>query len=170
MPRSDDIATNPFAAPETDLTPDLEQASFGQAEYAGFWQRFIAAFVDGIILQVIVLVISVVVSMAVITPDNDNAIVLYFGSQFIQFIVAWLYMVLQESSESRATLGKKLLGLQVVTMTGERLSFGQATKRYFGKILSILPLFIGYLIQPFTEKKQALHDILAGALVVKAHS
>ena len=47
------------------------------------------------------------------------------------------------------------------------IGFGRAVGRYFARFLSMLVLYIGYLMQPFTQKKQALHDILAGTLVVK---
>ena len=59
------------------------------------------------------------------------------------------------------------LGLKVTGMNGEPIAFGKATVRYFGKILSHLILSIGYIMAAFTEKKQALHDILAGMLVIR---
>jgi uncharacterized RDD family membrane protein YckC len=58
------------------------------------------------------------------------------------------------------------LNLVVTDENGAKISFGRATGRHFGKYLSALILFIGYLIQPFTAKRQALHDMLAGTLVV----
>ena len=57
--------------------------------------------------------------------------------------------------------------LRVVGLSGERISFGRATVRYFGRYISLLILLIGYLIQPFTANKQALHDLMAGTLVVR---
>jgi uncharacterized RDD family membrane protein YckC len=82
-------------------------------------------------------------------------------------VINWLYYALLESSFKQATLGKMALGLKVTDMEGKRISFGQATGRYFAKILSGLILCIGYLMAAFTEKKQALHDIIVGTLVVK---
>jgi uncharacterized RDD family membrane protein YckC len=72
-----------------------------------------------------------------------------------------------ESSPQQATLGKMALGLKVTDLQGERLSFARATGRYFGKIVSSLILFVGFMMAGWTEKKQALHDIMAGTLVVK---
>ena len=86
----------------------------------------------------------------------------------IGLLTGWLYSALLESSDMRATLGKKIVGLKVVNLSGGKLSFGQATGRHFGKIVSGIILGIGYLMQPFTERKQALHDMMAGALVIKA--
>ena len=59
------------------------------------------------------------------------------------------------------------LGLKVTDMEGNRISFGRATGRYFGKIISGMILYIGYIIAGFTEKKQALHDIMANCLVTR---
>ena len=78
----------------------------------------------------------------------------------------WLYYALMESSSFQATIGKRALGLKVTGMNGEPISFGTASIRYFGKILSHLIFSIGYIMAAFTEKKQALHDMLAGCLVI----
>jgi len=79
----------------------------------------------------------------------------------------WLYYALMESSKHQATIGKLALGLKVTDMNGQRISFARATGRYFGKIISGMILLIGYIMAGFTEKKQALHDIMANCLVVK---
>jgi uncharacterized RDD family membrane protein YckC len=88
---------------------------------------------------------------------------------FINFIAGligpWLYFALQESSERQATLGKMALKIYVTDLQGRRISFGQATGRYFGKILSTLILGIGYMMAGFTAQKQALHDMMASTLV-----
>jgi uncharacterized RDD family membrane protein YckC len=60
-----------------------------------------------------------------------------------------------------------MLGLRVTDMSGSKISFGQATGRYFGMIISGLILCIGYMMAGFTQHKQALHDMLAGCLVVR---
>jgi uncharacterized RDD family membrane protein YckC len=81
-------------------------------------------------------------------------------------IVGWLYYALMESSVNQATLGKMALGIKVTDLDGNRISFGRATGRYFGKIVSGMILYIGFIMAGFTEKKQALHDIMASCLVV----
>lgn len=85
----------------------------------------------------------------------------------VDIVVSWLYYALSESSPKQATLGKQALGIVVTDLNGKRISFGKATGRYFGKYLSTITLFIGYLMAAFTDKNQALHDIMAGTLVVK---
>ncbi|OGU55862.1 MAG: hypothetical protein A2V66_18000 [Ignavibacteria bacterium RBG_13_36_8] len=94
-------------------------------------------------------------------------IVIIFFS-ILAIIVQWLYFALMESSSKQATLGKMALNIKVVDMSGNRISFGRATGRYFGKIISGLILMIGYIMAGFTEKKQALHDIMANCLVINA--
>ena len=80
----------------------------------------------------------------------------------------WLYHALLESSEWQGTAGKKALGLIVTDMTGHRLSFARASGRHFGKFVTgLIPLGIGYAMAGFTEKRQALHDILASCLVLR---
>ena len=71
-----------------------------------------------------------------------------------------------ESSSKQATLGKLALGIVVTDLSGNRISFGRATGRYFGKIVSGMIMCIGYIMAGFTERKQALHDIMASCLVI----
>lgn len=121
--------------------------------YGGFWERFGAALIDGILMTVIDYAIQLLV--------DGPAYVL------ITLPLNWLYFALMESGEGQATLGKKALGLKVTAIDGGRISFGQATGRYFGKIISTMILFIGYLLMIWDDKKQTLHDKMAGTLVVR---
>ena len=82
--------------------------------------------------------------------------------------IAILYYPVQESSAAQATLGKRALGLKVTTLDGQRIGVGRALGRFFAKILSSLILMVGYIMAAFTEKKQALHDMIAGTLVVRS--
>jgi uncharacterized RDD family membrane protein YckC len=103
---------------------------------------------------------------------NDAGVLLIIGVIFLFFTVGlavtWLYHALMESSEWQATVGKKTLGLVVTDMAGRRVSFGRATGRHFAKIVTnMVPAFIGYIMAGFTEKKQALHDMMAGCLILR---
>ena len=80
-------------------------------------------------------------------------------------MINWLYFTLLESSSWQATLGKKALGLYVTDERWQRLSFGRANGRYWSKLISVLVLGIGFLMVGFTERKQGLHDKIAGTLV-----
>lgn len=80
--------------------------------------------------------------------------------------IPWLYYALMESSVKQATLGKMALGIVVTDLAGNRISFGRATGRYWAKLISALTLLAGFVMAGFTAKKQALHDMIAGCLVV----
>jgi uncharacterized RDD family membrane protein YckC len=137
--------------PQPPTTTDLFQTE--PVIYAGFWERFGAAFLDGIILMALNYIISLLLGRT--------------ASNVLGIFVGWLYYSLQESGPNQATIGKKEVGLKVVNMEGERISFGQATGRHFAKFLSALIIFIGYLMMIWDEKKQTLHDKMANTLVIK---
>jgi uncharacterized RDD family membrane protein YckC len=146
--------------------------------YAGFWKRFVAAIIDGILIGVVNMIVSAIFiggSAATLSrqangqPDPAAAAAIFGGVMLLYFITlafAWLYFAFMESSANQATLGKMALGLRVTDMNGNRISFGRATGRYFGRIVSSIILMIGYIMAAFTEKKQALHDMMAGTLVL----
>lgn len=127
--------------------------------YGGFWLRFVASILDGLVIGLLVLPINLLI-LAVFKGEDwpDNS---------VQILISWLYFAFMESSARQATLGKMALGLVVTDEQGERISFGRATGRHFGKVLSYLTLSIGFIMAGFTRRKQALHDKLAGCLVVK---
>jgi uncharacterized RDD family membrane protein YckC len=79
----------------------------------------------------------------------------------------WAYFAILESSSAQATLGKHLMGLRVMTLRGQRIGFGQASLRYFAKLLSNLSFGLGYLIAAFTERQQTLHDLIARTVVIR---
>ena len=156
---------NPFAAPESDLRT-THVGPTGELVYATFSQRFAASFVDGIICNVLGALVGVAVGIAVAATRSSPAVI-NTAAPFLGVGIAFLYFAVLESSEHQATWGKRLIGLRVTDLDGGRISFGRATGRFFAKFVSYLTLFIGFLMQPFTKRKQALHDILAGTLVVK---
>lgn len=127
--------------------------------YAGFWLRAVASIIDSIIVNVVIGVVSALVASA-----EDGGIALT-GS--LNLFGNWLYCAILEAGPWQGTVGKKVLGLIVVDDRGNPISFGRATGRYFGKIVSALILMIGFFMAGFTVRKQALHDIMAGTLVVK---
>lgn len=126
--------------------------------YAGFWNRFAAIFIDGLILGAFGWVLTSIFGLS----DETSL----YG--LITAIAGFLYYTLQESSAAQATLGKRMLHIKVTDLNGGRISFGRAALRYFAKILSAVILLIGFIMAAFTEKKQALHDMIAGTLVVKS--
>lgn len=97
-----------------------------------------------------------------------DVIIIFIPAYIIPLISQWLYWSLMQSSESQATVGQKALGIMVVDVDGNKVSFGQATGRFFGNILNLLTLSIGYFMFFFNEKQQCLHDLVSGTLVVRA--
>jgi uncharacterized RDD family membrane protein YckC len=140
--------------------------------YAGFWLRFVAFIIDSILLNIVGGVLGLIVGLgAGFGGLSDGAVTgATAASSALSLIINWLYFAFMESSEWQATLGKKALSLVVTDEHGERISFGRATGRYFGKIVSWIILAIGFMMAGWTERKQALHDMLASTLVHRANS
>jgi uncharacterized RDD family membrane protein YckC len=151
--------------------------------YAGFWRRFIASVLDGLILGAVFGMLMFIFGIGMWSASSPmhggnyydpGAQAAFAGAMMstwaIYFVGAWLYFALMESSKNQATLGKMALGLRVTELDGRRISFGRATGRYFAKILSTMTLMIGYIMAAFTSKKQALHDFVAGTMVLSKQS
>ena len=150
--------------------------------YAGFWLRFVAIIIDFIVIYFVRMIIFMPFGIRMgmhgmpgmlhgRPPQDIGELMPILGMiiriAMISAVIQWLYFSLMESSSWQATLGKKALGLTVTDLEGRRISFGRATGRYFAKIISTLILCIGYMMAGFTEKKQALHDMIAGTLVLR---
>jgi uncharacterized RDD family membrane protein YckC len=144
--------------------------------YAGFWLRFFAYIIDSMLLGA---VIGIGIFLPLLggtlrTFSADSPWELYTSMarplvalRLLGLMASWIYFATLESSAWQATLGKKALGLKVTDLEGNRITFARASGRFFGKILSGMILFIGFLMAGFTVRKQALHDILAGCLVLR---
>lgn len=127
--------------------------------YCGPSRRFLAYLIDFFVQLALVGVVAFLLEMQV-----------FFGlltCGAILFSLTWLYFALMESSKYGATLGKLALGLKVVDLQGNPLSFWRASARYFSKFFSRLLLGLGFLMMLFTKKKQCLHDLFASSLVLK---
>ena len=98
-----------------------------------------------------------------------DALILIIPSMFIPFIRPWLYFALQEGSESGATVGKRAMGIRVISTEGKPIGFGTATGRFFGNLLNLFTLCIGYLLMLFNARNQCLHDMITSTLVVKTN-
>jgi uncharacterized RDD family membrane protein YckC len=152
--------------------------------YAGFWIRFVASLIDGLILGIPFTLVVIVLMFFLggfglmmrgnaVDPQAAAALAgplllgLLLGGLFFMGL-EWLYFAGMESSERQATFGKAAMSVRVTDLEGRRLSFGHATGRFFSKIISgMIPLAIGYIVAGFTAKKQALHDMIAGTLVLR---
>lgn len=139
-----------------------------ELRYAGFWRRAGAALIDLLLLYVVTGIIAAVATgLSRGAGGREARIFATSISTIISLVGAWLYFAVLESSSAQATLGKQVLGIKVGNERGERVSFGKATGRYWSKCVSALILGIGFVIAAFTGKKQALHDLMAGTVVVR---
>jgi uncharacterized RDD family membrane protein YckC len=142
----------------TQILDDFEKPHSQPTRYAGFWLRFAAYFIDAIILNVVNVLIYLITGSEILTPE--------LVPQLIAVTFNIGYFVVMESSDKQATLGKMAVGIYVTDTNGERISPGKALGRLFGKIISAIPLLFGFLMAGFTDRKQALHDIIANTLVL----
>lgn len=167
------------------VTPDWQPAPV--VAYAGFWLRVVANLLDGFILGVPVgiVIVILILSSGLGTflhnlpnpPDPGEAAGEAFGvalaigiGVFILLAIVgnWLYYACFESSTWQATPGKKVLNIAVTDMTGARITFGRASGRFFAKFITrLIPLGIGFILAGITERKQALHDMIASTLVLR---
>lgn len=155
--------------------PKSEVAIPEPPEYAGFWLRVWAGAIDVCIECVGALLLSAMVYYAMrwfIDPSyglTATTASYVSGIAAIAFLSvgAWLYCAFSESSDHRATLGKRIVGLQVVTASGDRLTFGQATVRHFMKFLSLFTAAVGFMMAGWTKRRQALHDMPSDCVVIR---
>lgn len=169
-PRPESLV-NPYQSAQPEAGSPLTTPVAQGVAYAGFWMRFLAVLIDAILLLIgqlfVTIPLGIIVGLAAPNQSAAESVSTALGA-LVGIVINWLYSALLQSSAKQATVGKMALGLKVTDLQGGRISFGRATGRFFAQYLSAIPLFLGYLIQPFTERKQALHDILVGTVVVRS--
>ena len=165
-------------APPPPVWSDRPLVAVEGAPPAGFWIRFVAYMIDGLIMTAAAaILVGVFVGFVILTDESvdheELAAPLIIAAILLVIaliVINWLYEALMTSSPRGATLGKMALGLRIVRFDGAQLSFGRATARHFAKymVTPMVPLAIGYIMAAFTNRKRALHDILADTLVIKS--
>ena len=151
--------------------------------YAGFWLRFLAYLIDsvlaGIVFGIFALLVVAIVGVGYFRTIFENMnggdstipvalLSLILLASALSIVITWVYYAWMESSPYQGTLGKMALGLVVTDLQGRPISFARASGRFFAKIITgMIPFAIGYIMAGFTEKRQALHDMIAGCLVLR---
>jgi uncharacterized RDD family membrane protein YckC len=153
--------------------------------YAGFWLRLVAHLVDGFIVGLAMMILTVplflmmggMAMLGSLSRNGNNPDPALVGALIsliaviagVSVLGQWLYFAYMESGEKQATWGKQMLGLYVTDLAGNRISFGRASGRFFAKIFisGLIPLGLGFIMAGFTERKQALHDMIASCLVLR---
>jgi uncharacterized RDD family membrane protein YckC len=141
-------------------------APAAEVRYGGFWRRFGAFLIDGMLLWIAGALLRLGMGVDVFATDwQDTRSAI---ASMISLIGGWTYCAILESSPLQGTLGQRAAGLKVTDLALRRISFMRATGRHFGQLVSAITLGFGYLMIAFTAKKQGLHDIMAGCLVLRA--
>ncbi len=130
--------------------------------YAGFWRRVAAAVIDAGLLLAVLLALSRLVGNPGLLLREDWLPSVFSG------LLGLAYAAGFERSRWQATPGKRLIGIKVTDLGGRRISLRRAVVRHLGQFLSAAVLMLGYVMAAFTQRRQALHDKLAGTLVVRA--
>jgi uncharacterized RDD family membrane protein YckC/Tfp pilus assembly major pilin PilA len=153
-PRADNrYAVSPAIATQAD------HSSSGPLPYAGFWKRTVAYVIDYFLVMFLIGASMAVVAGA--SHGKPSPLTPLFA-----WLAVGLYYVFFESSSMQATLGKRAMDLKVTDLHGERIGFGRALGRMLGHFLSFMTLSVGFAMAVFTDRRQTLHDKMAGTLVV----
>lgn len=142
-------------------------------ENGGFFARAGAFIVDAIILIPIQAIVGAIMGgimgamMGGVPQTEEGLLRFQLVIQVGIIITVWLYYALQESGGYGATFGKRALGISVTDLNGDSISFARASARHFSKIVSAAICGLGYFFPFFTQRKQALHDIIAGCMIIK---
>ena len=137
----------------------MSRPSANQGLYAGFWRRFAASVVDGVVLYFCVLIGILVVAGSTRSDAVTSIVVL---------VIPVVYLALCHASTRQATPGKRALGIKVTDLEGKRIGLGRSFARAVLTLVSMALLGLGFLPAAFTPKRVAIDDMLAGTLVVNA--
>lgn len=167
-------------------TPDSEELTHQNetgaqstvaTKYGGFWRRFAAYLIDGFVLSAAIMAMVFIAGLvlgvtgAFLGMGTPRSVEAFddrgYLFDLLVLVVAWLYYAGMESSTNQATVGKMALSMKVTDMSASKITFARATGRFFAKIISGFIFLIGFIMIAFTPKKQGLHDIIAGTVVVK---
>lgn len=171
---------SPYAPPRAALHNASDYVSGGEVVYAGFWKRFAAYFIDSVLVGIVTWVVQMIVMAgffgigAGLSSRNDPGAMIagagmagfLIGMVVLPLAMQAVYFAWMHASARQATLGKMAVGIKVTDDDGGAISFARGIGRYFASIISSLTLCIGYIMAGFTERKRALHDMVASTLVV----
>jgi uncharacterized RDD family membrane protein YckC len=166
---------SPYAPPRAAVLGGSDYVAGGEVVYAGFWKRFAAYTIDTFVLGIVFGILGAIMGVGLAVSASgtrDPATAMSgMGLTFVLFYIVEIvgmaaYFAWMHSSSHQATLGKMAVGIKVTDDDGEPITFWRGFGRFFATILSSLILCIGYLMAGFTERKRALHDMVASTLVV----
>jgi len=159
------------------IIPPVAAVQWPVGPYASVGSRFIAWCIDRTIIDCTLFLLAVPFMLTTIMGSALAFPLLVpvggfigLSASGIWLFVDWVYFAAFESSARGATPGKRIMKLRVTDCGGQQISFWRASLRYASKILSALPMMMGYALALFTSKHQALHDLIAETVVLKLNS
>ncbi len=166
----------PANAQPADSIPAIPPAAAVQLRpaYAGFWLRAVAFLIDNLIMGLVFTILIASDPAAFLVNPDLTSMQVRMVPPFtplgflVIYLMMWVYFTAFEASAWQATPGKRILRIYVADAHGRPLTLSRAALRNVARMISGLVL-VGYFIAGFTEKKQALHDIIAGCLVLRRH-
>jgi uncharacterized RDD family membrane protein YckC len=145
-------AQDAFGTAEGGGAPAQQRAGGASGPRAGFWRRFAAALLDGVLLFVVALILGAALK------SFGSALALLFSIAYFTYF---------EGGASGQTVGKRALGIRVVDFdTGGPIGHPRAALRWVGRILSEIPILLGYFWMLWDGEKQTWHDKLSSSVVV----
>jgi len=133
--------------------------------FAAFDQRLLASVIDHFIIFGFYTI--AILTSYIFIQGKEERISAFLIPFPVIFIVKLVYGIFAESSAAQATIGKRMLNIKVTDLEGTRISFGRSLSRNLAKIMSVIPVFFGYLYSFLNKKNQCWHDITADTLVIK---
>jgi uncharacterized RDD family membrane protein YckC len=134
--------------------------------YGGFWRRLFAVLLDSTVLwfpSATIRVLAGLDPLAVFDPQSPAA----WTAACAEYVLGGAYAAILIRSSARGTLGLQVLDLQVTDLQGRRVTFARAAWRYLAQVFTLLTFGVGYLLQLFTPRRQTLHDLVSGTVVVR---
>lgn len=150
--------------------------AIGTRHYAGFWIRFVALVIDGILLSVVQAIIFVPLVMlfgigtaTLVNADSPGALGALIAAEGVFFLISFAIQMAYYVyfwAKRGATLGKMALGLKIIRADGGPLSVGLAVGRFLAFLLDAFTIYIGFIIAGFDSEKRALHDRICNTRVI----
>ena len=148
------------------LSSDQDFVTPDTPKYAGFWRRYKAFAVEGVIQLLLFRLVLPATGLSALPTDGPVGQLGSWGLAGLWLPLYFIYAVVMESGPWQGTVGKRIMGIMVTDLNGQRLSFRRAIWRQVLHVGTIASLGITYLLMVFSPKKQGRHDKLAGSLVI----
>jgi uncharacterized RDD family membrane protein YckC len=159
------VASTP--GPASGMAPRQGAAIIEQVAYAGFWRRCVGLLIDVVVTYFPIATVRVLLGLPA-SGSFDPLLPSAWWAALFELLIDWLYASILISSPWRATLGQAVMDLHVTDLDGNRISFARASARYLAQLLNLVTVGFGLILQVFSARRQALHDLVSGTVVVRS--